>query len=359
MQIKIKGEIGWDVFFSDIERQLKYADGDIEVLIDTPGGGVYEGISIYNAIKDYSRGKVKVRVTGLACSMGSYIMLTGKLPGNELIFEPNSVVMIHNPAGGIWGDYRDIQSYSQLLLKLTDLFRNKYVETSNLSYDEITKMMDVTTYFIGRDELKTWGTVLETEKQDDVLDADILKASAVERMNSLKAKMTKEVVKADFDKVLQMSAGDFLGMSNINQVQSFTQSIITNQQQEEKMDLNELKAKYPDIYAQVKSEGYKEGVKAGCAEERKRVEDHLRFYDVAKNEAEAAIKEGKSFADMMSAYTHKQICANTIQTMQTNSPAAINTDDPTKPDSDNPQDAANRAEIETALKVRGLMGEDK
>ena len=89
------------------------------------------------------------------------------------------------------------------------------------------------------------------------------------------------------------------------------------------------------------------------------MEDHLRFYDVAKNEAEAAIKEGKSFADMMSAYTHKQICANTIQTMQTNSPAAINTDDPTKPDSDNPQDAANRAEIETALKVRGLMGEDK
>lgn len=355
MQIKIKGEIGWDVFFSDIERQLKYADGDIEVLVDTPGGGVYEGISIYNAIKDYSKGKVKVRVTGMACSMGSYIMLTGKLPGNELVFEPNSVVMIHNPSGGVWGDYRDMQSYGQLLVKLTNLFRDKYVETTNLSYDEITKMMDDTTYFIGKDELKIWGNVLETEKPEDALDADILKASAMERIKALKTKMTKEVVKADFDKVLQMSAVDFLGMLTDNRNQSLQNSIITNQQQEEKMDLNELKAKYPDIYAQAKTEGYKEGLKAGCTEERKRVEDHLRFYDVAKDEAETAIKEGKTFADMMSAYTHKQICANTIQTMQTNSPAVINTDDPTKPENEDPKDAAKKSEIEAALQARGLM----
>ena len=357
MQIKIKGEIGWEVFANDIERQLKFADGDIDVFVDTPGGGVYEGFSIYNAFKNYTKGKIRIIVT-LAASMGSYIMLVGKLPGNELLFEKNGVVMIHNPSGLAWGDYREIQSYGILLEKLANHFRNKYAEDTGLSYDEIKDMMDSTTYFVGKDELATWGKVLEADDNDDdaLTDVDILTASAKERIQALNAKMTKEFVKADLDKVAKMFAAPITALDT----QQLTRNnCITNQQQEGKMDLNELKAKYPDIYAQVKSEGYKEGVKAGCAEERKRVEDHLRFYDVAKNEAETAIKEGKSFADMMSAYTHKQICANTIQTMQTNSPAAINTDDPTKPGCDNPQDAAKQSEIEAALKERGLMEVDK
>lgn len=352
MQIKIKGEIGWDVLANDVERQLRFADGDIDVLVDSPGGGVYEGFSIYNALKNYTKGKIRVIVT-LAASMGSYIMLAGKLPGNELLFEQNGVVMIHNPSGLAWGDYREIQSYGILLEKLANHFRNKYAEDTDLSYDEIKDMMDSTTYFVGKDELATWGKVLETDDNNDALtDVDILTASAKERIQALNAKMTKEFVKADLDKVAKMFAAPITALDT----KQLTEKIcITNQKQEEKMDLNELKAKYPDIYAQAKTEGYKEGVKAGCAEERKRVEDHLRFFDIAKDEAISAIKEGKTFADMMSVYTHKQICANAVQTMQKNSPTEINTDDPTKAKDENPKEAAQKAEIENSLKARGLM----
>ena len=355
MQIKIKGEIGWDVLANDVERQLRFADGDIDVLVDTPGGGVYEGFSIYNALKNYTKGKIRVIVT-LAASMGSYIMLAGKLPGNELLFEKNGVVMIHNPSGLAWGDYREIQSYGILLEKLANHFRNKYAEDTDLSYDEIKDMMDSTTYFVGKDELATWGKVLEADDNDDALtDVDILTASAKERIQALNAKMTKEFVKADLDKVAKMFAAPITALD----IQQLTKNnCITNQKQEERMDLNELKAKYPEIYAQAKNEGYKEGLKAGCDAERKRVEDHLRFFDIAKDEAASAIKEGKTFADMMSVYTHKQVCANTIQSMQTESPAALNTDDPTKPGDEDPKDAAKKAEIENSLKARGLM-EDK
>lgn len=355
MQIKIKGEIGWDVLANDIERQLKFADGDIDVLVDTPGGGVYEGFSIYNALKNYTKGKIRVIVT-LAASMGSYIMLAGKLPGNELLFEKNGVVMIHNPSGLAWGDYREIQSYGILLEKLANHFRNKYAEDTDLSYDEVKDMMDSTTYFVGKDELATWGKVLEADDNNDALtDVDILTASAKERIQALNAKMTKEFVKADLDKVAKMFAAPITALDTQQQIKN---NCITNQQQEERMDLNELKAKYPDIYAQAKNEGYKEGLKAGCDAEHKRVEDHLRFFDIAKDEAASAIKEGKTFADMMSVYTHKQVCANTIQSMQTQSPAALNTDDPTKPGDEDPKDAAKKAEIEAALQARGLM-EDK
>ena len=355
MQIKIKGEIGWDVLANDVERQLKFADGDIDVLVDTPGGGVYEGFSIYNALKNYTKGKIRVIVT-LAASMGSYIMLAGKLPGNELLFEKNGVVMIHNPSGLAWGDYREIQSYGILLEKLANHFRNKYAEDTDLSYDEVKDMMDSTTYFVGKDELATWGKVLEADDNNDALtDVDILTASAKERIQALNAKMTKEFVKADLDKVAKMFAAPITALDTQQQIKN---NCITNQQQEERMDLNELKAKYPDIYAQAKNEGYKEGLKAGCDAEHKRVEDHLRFFDIAKDEAASAIKEGKTFADMMSVYTHKQVCANTIQSMQTQSPAALNTDDPTKPGDEDPKDAAKKAEIEAALQARGLM-EDK
>lgn len=58
---------------------------------------------------------------------------------------------------------------------------------------------------------------------------------------------------------------------------------------------------------------------------------------------------------MMSVYTHKQICANAVQTMQKNSPTEINTDDPTKAKDENPKEAAQKAEIENSLKARGLM----
>ena len=355
MQIKIKGEIGWDVLANDVERQLKFADGDIDVLVDTPGGGVYEGFSIYNALKNYAKGKIRVIVT-LAASMGSYIMLAGKLPGNELLFEKNGVVMIHNPSGLAWGDYREIQSYGILLEKLANHFRNKYAEDTDLSYDEIKDMMDSTTYFVGKDELTIWGKVLEADENNDALtDVDILTASAKERIQALNAKMTKEFVKADLDKVAKMFAAPITALDT----QQLTKNnCITNQKQEERMDLNELKAKYPEIYAQAKNEGYKEGLKAGCDAEHKRVEDHLRFFDIAKDEAASAIKEGKTFADMMSVYTHKQICANTIQSMQIQSPAALNTDDPTKPNDEDPKDTAKKAEIENSLKARGLM-EDK
>lgn len=355
MQIKIKGEIGWDVLANDVERQLRFADGDIDVLVDTPGGGVYEGFSIYNALKNYTKGKIRVIVT-LAASMGSYIMLAGKLPGNELLFEKNGVVMIHNPSGLAWGDYREIQSYGILLEKLANHFRNKYAEDTDLSYDEIKDMMDSTTYFVGKDELATWGKVLEADDNNDALtDVDILTASAKERIQALNAKMTKEFVKADLDKVAKMFAAPIIALDTQQQTKN---NCITNQKQEERMELNELKAKYPEIYAQAKNEGYKEGLKAGCDAEHKRVEDHLRFFDIAKDEAASAIKEGKTFADMMSVYTHKQVCANTIQSMQTQSPAALNTDDPTKPNDEDPKDAAKKAEIENALKARGLMEDE-
>lgn len=319
MEIKIKGEIGWDVFANDIERQLRYADGDVTVLLDTPGGGVYEGISIYNALKNYTKGKVTIHVTGLCASMGSYIVLSSP----NRIFEPNAVVMIHNPSGAIRGDYQEVQNYGVLLEKLANLFRNKYVEEIDFSYEAIKNMMDITTYFIGKEELQAWGEVLESKISETETDADILKASAKERIDALNAKMTKDYVKADLDKVAKM----LLPSSGITMTTDVTNINNTRlEKQEEKMDLNELKNKYPDIYNQVKQEGYQDGVKAGTDNERKRVQDHMQFMDIdnAKDLVTEAIKDGIPFTDMFAKYTRLSLNDKEIKNMQTNSPKDVN-----------------------------------
>lgn len=350
MEIKIKGEIGWDVFANDIERQLRYADGDITILLDTPGGGVYEGISIFNAIKNYSKGEVTIRVTGLCASMGSYIVLASP----KRIFEPNSVVMVHNPAGAIWGDYRDVQSYGVLLEKLANLFRSKYSDELKLDYETIKEMMDYTTYFIGREELQMWGSVAEDKENEHEVDTDILKASAKERIKALSAKMTNDFVKADLDKVAKMLAPVTTVKSCVSNITQQPYNRLEDTKQEEKMDLNELKNKYPDIYTQAKTEGYQDGVKAGEKAERQRTLDHLLFFDIAKDEAEAAIKNGTSYAEMRATYDHKRVEADKLSALTTNSPANVNTDDPTKPNDGEPEDTALISEIEASLKARNL-----
>lgn len=348
-KIKISGEIGWDIFAADVERQLYYATGDLEVEIDTPGGSVFEGFKIFNLLKKYNKGSVTAYIN-LAASMGSYIALACP----KRILNNNSVVMIHNPAGGIRGDYRSILNYGSILERLAEVCRKEYSAVLSLDYDTVKNYMDKETYFIGPQELSVWGTVQNTE-EPEISEADkgVIKAMAFERINALNIKMTADFVKADLDNVAKMLA---IPVSAVNPVMSATNFSsnkgVSLNNQEGKMDLNEFKMKHNELYMQVLQEGYAKGVD----EERKRTQGHMTFLDVAKDDVVKAIDEGKSFMDMLPTYTHKQVCVGAINNLQKNSPAPVGTNDPTKPEgSETPEEIAVRAEIEASLKAKGLM----
>ena len=75
--INISGEIGYDVMPEDVRNQLAEAGGkDIEIQIASPGGFVFDGIEIYNMIRDYKRknpnAQILATVKGLAASMAAY-----------------------------------------------------------------------------------------------------------------------------------------------------------------------------------------------------------------------------------------------------------------------------------------------
>lgn len=347
MAINIKGEIGWDVFAHDVQRQLNYANGDIEIVIDSPGGSVFEGISIADAIRNYKKGNITVKVI-FAASMATYISMFG----HRLVFNTDSSFMIHNPSAIAWGDYREMENRHSLLFKLTDMFRKQYSSFTGKSYEDIKDAMDAETWYIGKDDLMIWGEVVESDK-DATLDPEIIKACASEKITKLNAKMTNDYVKADLEKVAKM-----LVLPNSINMSGSNISSTRLEKQEEKMDLNELKSKYPDVYNQAKKEGYQDGFKVGVDCERKRVQDHMQFADIdsAKDLVVDAIKEGTPFADMFAKYTRLSLNTQEINNMQSNSPKDVNPNEANQLQTGGTtvQDKANTDEIEKGLSALGL-----
>ncbi len=87
---------------------------DIFMYINSPGGSVTSGFSIYDTM-NYIKPNVSTVVMGQACSMGSFL-LSGGSKGKRYAL-PNSVVMIHQPSGGFRGQATDIEIHAREILK--------------------------------------------------------------------------------------------------------------------------------------------------------------------------------------------------------------------------------------------------
>lgn len=162
-KINISGEIGWDYTANAIRDSLKMAKGDdLEIDIVTPGGSVFDGIEIFNAIRDYKRENPKSQIMGnlkgLVASMGTYIASN---PAFDLITaEDNAVYMIHNPWSIAMGDYRDMQTSADMLQGLAEILSDAYTKKTGKKKQEIRTMMDAETWIFGED-IKAAGFVDE------------------------------------------------------------------------------------------------------------------------------------------------------------------------------------------------------
>lgn len=85
-------------------------DKDIHLYINSPGGSVTAGMSIYDTMQ-FIKPDVSTMVIGQACSMGAFLLAAGA-PGKRYSL-PNSRVMIHQPSGGAQGQATDIQIQAQ------------------------------------------------------------------------------------------------------------------------------------------------------------------------------------------------------------------------------------------------------
>ena len=157
-EIDIFDEIGlWGITAKDFATALKDvpADRDIVLRINSPGGAVWDGFTIYNLLAE-RRERVTSVVLGLAASMASVIMLAGK----QVKAADNATIMIHNPWVFIGGESEELRKMADLLDKLRGSLINAYAKKTGKKDDEVSEAMDATTWFTAA-EAKDWGLVDE------------------------------------------------------------------------------------------------------------------------------------------------------------------------------------------------------
>jgi ATP-dependent Clp protease protease subunit len=130
---------------------------DISMYINSPGGVVTSGLSIYDTMQ-YIRPRVSTLVVGQAASMGSLLLAAGE-PGLRYSL-PNSRVMVHQPSGGFQGQATDILIHARETEKLKRRLNEIYVKHTGRKLEEIEEALE-RDRFMAPDEAKEFGLIDE------------------------------------------------------------------------------------------------------------------------------------------------------------------------------------------------------
>ena len=128
---------------------------DIFLYINSPGGSVTAGMSIYDTMQ-YIKPNVSTVCMGQACSMGAFL-LAGGAPGKRFAL-PNSRVMIHQPLGGFQGQASDIQIHAQEILTIKKKLNTLLAEHTGQPMEVIERDTDRDN-FMSADESVEYGLV--------------------------------------------------------------------------------------------------------------------------------------------------------------------------------------------------------
>jgi ATP-dependent Clp protease protease subunit len=135
-------------------------DKDIFLYINSPGGSVSAGLSIYDTMQ-FIKPDVSTLCLGMAASMGSFLLMAGAAGKRAAL--PNSRVMIHQPSGGAQGQAADIEIQAREILKTREQLNRIYSERTGQPVDKIAADME-RDYWMSPTEAKEYGLI------DQVLD---------------------------------------------------------------------------------------------------------------------------------------------------------------------------------------------
>jgi ATP-dependent protease ClpP protease subunit len=220
---------------------------EINVRINSGGGDVFAAESIYSHLITHSA-KVNVYVDGMAASAATIIAMAG----DKIYIPSGGMMMIHNPMISLWGSYnvQDFEEMKSILDKIKDSIINTYHQRTGKSKDELGQLMSDETWLTGED-------AVEQGFADEIFDARVEKVTNNKMciINSVNIDVTQfknfpneavkpsEPVKPKNDAPIQISKKP--------------QNNLGNKEEESIMNLEELKAKYPDVYKAALNEGIK------------------------------------------------------------------------------------------------------
>ncbi|MCB2023101.1 MAG: ATP-dependent Clp endopeptidase proteolytic subunit ClpP [Burkholderiaceae bacterium] len=130
-------------------------DKDISLYINSPGGSVSAGLSIFDTMQ-FIKPDVSTLCMGIGASMGAFLMAAGA-KGKRFAL-PNSRIMIHQPSGGAQGQASDIEIQAREILKLRERLNVILAERTGQTLEKI-RLDSERDFFMSADEAKDYGLI--------------------------------------------------------------------------------------------------------------------------------------------------------------------------------------------------------
>ena len=186
-EILIYDQIGEDWFgagvtaksFSEELSKLPKSIKQIDVRVNSPGGSVFDGMTIYQRLKDHPA-KVTAYVDGIAASIASVIIMSA----DEIVMGDGAMLMIHKPLTGISGNTSELERMIDILDKIENQMVTIYAKKTGLSRAEIAKMLADETWMTAEESLN----LKFVDKKFEAKESLMLVASAVENTKWFKNK---------------------------------------------------------------------------------------------------------------------------------------------------------------------------
>lgn len=131
-----------------IEQINNIKASHIELHVNSPGGSVFDGQAIYNALVRHPA-VITTYVDGLAASIASVIALAG----DRVVMASNSLFMIHNPMSSVAGYASDMRKMADVLDKIKESILSVYQKRTALNVDELATAMDNETWYTASEAL--------------------------------------------------------------------------------------------------------------------------------------------------------------------------------------------------------------
>lgn len=143
------------------EDLTKIKSKQIDLHINSPGGDVFDGMAIYNLIRQHPA-NVTTYIDGLAASIASVIALAG----DEIYMAENALMMVHNPYGMAAGEASDMRKMADRLDVVRGSIAKTYTSRTGKKEEEITPLMDSETWMTADDAMDLGFIDEVTEKMD-------------------------------------------------------------------------------------------------------------------------------------------------------------------------------------------------
>jgi len=121
----------------------------VTVEVNSPGGDMFEGLAIFNILKDH-KAEVTVKIMGLAASAASVVAMAG----DSIQMGQGSFLMIHNAWGAVIGNQHDMRAAADTFAPFDAAMADIYASRSGQKVDDVAKMMDAETFINAKDAIE-------------------------------------------------------------------------------------------------------------------------------------------------------------------------------------------------------------